>query len=210
MGKNMKKVLIFVMSLFICIGTLCTIDTTKAYASEVDYSAVFNASYYANNYADVRAAFGADVQGMMNHFINCGMDEGRQGSEEFNVYAYRERYPDLRAVYGDNLKSYYIHYITVGKAEGRDGRVSVTKATPNTKANTYTPTPTPNVSYTTPSYYSSLNTSTNYGDKICYIAASGNGTKYHSNPNCSRMNGAVKTTVDNAKKNNYSACSKCY
>ena len=43
-----------------------------------------------------------------------------------------------------------------------------------------------------------------------YIAASGNGTKYHSDPNCSRMNGTIQLSVDEAINRGYTACSKCH
>lgn len=85
----------------------------------VDYSAVFDAAYYANRYPDLKAAFGNDESVLLQHFIQYGMAEGRQGSSQFDVYSYKNLYPDLRAAFGNNLKSYYMHYISNGKAEGR-------------------------------------------------------------------------------------------
>lgn len=85
----------------------------------VDYSAVFDATYYANRYPDLKAAFGNDESALLQHFIQYGMAEGRQGSSQFDVYSYKNLYPDLRAAFGNNLKSYYMHYISSGKAEGR-------------------------------------------------------------------------------------------
>ena len=85
----------------------------------VDYSAVFDAAYYANRYPDLKTAFGNDDSALLQHFIQYGMAEGRQGSPQFDVYSYKNLYPDLRAAFGNNLKSYYMHYISSGKAEGR-------------------------------------------------------------------------------------------
>lgn len=85
----------------------------------VDYSAVFDVAYYANRYPDLKAAFGNDESALLQHFIQYGMAEGRQGSSQFDVYSYKNLYPDLRAAFGNNLKSYYMHYISSGKAEGR-------------------------------------------------------------------------------------------
>ena len=85
----------------------------------VDYSAVFDAAYYADRYPDLKAAFGNDESALLQHFIQYGMAEGRQGSSQFDVYSYKNLYPDLRAAFGNNLKSYYMHYISSGKAEGR-------------------------------------------------------------------------------------------
>lgn len=88
-------------------------------ATAADYAAVFDATYYAEHYPDLKAAFGTDETALLNHFITCGMTEGRQGNAEFNVQVYKERYSDLKAAFGDNLPAYYMHYITNGKAEGR-------------------------------------------------------------------------------------------
>lgn len=84
-----------------------------------EYSAVFDAAYYADRYPDLKTAFGNDESALLQHFIQYGMAEGRQGSSQFDVYSYKNLYPDLRAAFGNNLKSYYMHYISSGKAEGR-------------------------------------------------------------------------------------------
>lgn len=85
----------------------------------VDYSAVFDAAYYADRYPDLKTAFGNDDSALLQHFIQYGMAEGRQGSSQFDVYSYKNLYPDLRAAFGNNLKSYYMHYISSGRSEGR-------------------------------------------------------------------------------------------
>ena len=85
----------------------------------VDYSAVFNADYYYNNHKDVANAFGKDAQALFNHFMNYGINEGRQASEEFNVEAYKANNPDLVNVFGGDTRTYYVHYVKYGKAENR-------------------------------------------------------------------------------------------
>ena len=87
------------------------------------YAPVFNAEYYLSKYADLKKAYENDTMKALKHFVEHGMQEGRQGTAEFNVYAYKARYADLRSVYGDDLVKYYMHYIRAGKAEGRDGRI---------------------------------------------------------------------------------------
>lgn len=42
-----------------------------------------------------------------------------------------------------------------------------------------------------------------------WIASSGKGTKYHSNPNCSRMKNPIKISVSEAKNRGYTPCKKC-
>ena len=87
----------------------------------VDYTAVFDGSYYVNKYPDVKAAVGTDLWMAFHHFLNYGMAEGRQGKETFDVNSYRNQYADLRVAFGNDLKSYYMHYIANGKKEGRAG-----------------------------------------------------------------------------------------
>lgn len=85
----------------------------------VDYSLVYNFSYYVAHNDDVRRVYGQDDKKVLQHFIRHGMSEGRQGNEEFNVFGYKSRYSDLRAAFGDDLKQYYLHYINHGEAEKR-------------------------------------------------------------------------------------------
>lgn len=43
-----------------------------------------------------------------------------------------------------------------------------------------------------------------------YIAASGKGKKYHSDPSCSRMKKTISMTMDEAEAKGYEPCKKCY
>lgn len=43
-----------------------------------------------------------------------------------------------------------------------------------------------------------------------YVAGSGNGNKYHSNSHCSRMQNAQKITLEEAKAQGYTPCSRCF
>ena len=117
-------------------------------ANQVDYTAVFDADYYYNAYADLKSAIGNDQEKLLQHFVVFGMQEGRRGNDEFDVKAYMENNPDLVQVFGPtDYASYYLHYITYGKNEGRSA-VS-TGNTVNTSANTAAPAQTLISSYTT-------------------------------------------------------------
>ena len=95
----------------------------------IDYSAVYDYTYYISKYADLKKAFGDDQYKALQHFVNRGMLEGRQAKDSFNVYSYMNRYADLRAAFGNNLKNYYLHYMNRGLIEGRDGSNSTTPPT---------------------------------------------------------------------------------
>ena len=88
----------------------------------IDYSDVYDYQYYIKNNSDIKKAYGDDDLAVLQHFINSGMVEGRQGKVEFNVRTYKNRYADLRKAYGNNLRKYYLHYIEHGKKEGRTGK----------------------------------------------------------------------------------------
>lgn len=87
----------------------------------VNYSAVFDATYYAQNNEDVRNALGTNATKLFEHFTTFGMKEGRQAKADFNVKKYKANYDDLQNVFGNDLPSYYKHYCQFGKAEGRKG-----------------------------------------------------------------------------------------
>lgn len=86
---------------------------------DIDYSLVFNPTYYANKYADLKKAFGTNATALFNHFCTYGMKEGRMGCDSFNVNKYKEYYTDLRLAFDNNLPAYYKHYIQFGYKEKR-------------------------------------------------------------------------------------------
>jgi N-acetyl-anhydromuramyl-L-alanine amidase AmpD len=88
----------------------------------VDYSPVYNYTYYRKKYADLRDAFGNDKDAYFKHFCKYGMKECRQASSSFNVKKYKARYEDLQKAYGDNWPKYYEHYCVYGKKEKRNAK----------------------------------------------------------------------------------------
>jgi len=88
----------------------------------IDYADVYDFEYYVNAYSDVKNAFGKNANSALAHFVNFGMQEGRQAKESFSVQSYRNEYADLRAAFGwNNLVAYYNHYLFNGVREGRHG-----------------------------------------------------------------------------------------
>lgn len=93
--------------------------SNKYVLNGIDYSFVFNPTYYANKYSDLKKAFGTNSTQLFKHFTTYGMKEGRQAISTFNVVAYKNRYTDLQKAFGNDLPAYYKHYIQFGKKEGR-------------------------------------------------------------------------------------------
>ena len=84
-----------------------------------DMAAVFDATYYYNNNADLQVAVGNDANALFAHFVQFGMKEGRQGNSTFNPSSYKAKNSDVSAAYGDDLAQYYRHYLLFGRFEGR-------------------------------------------------------------------------------------------
>ena len=73
-------------------------------------------------YDDIYILFRNDPDKAIEHFVDYGINEGRQASESFDVTSYRNQYADLRVAFGwDNYPAYYNHYVFNGQAEGRHG-----------------------------------------------------------------------------------------
>ena len=87
----------------------------------VDYGAVFNPTYYSKMHKDLKDVFGTDSKKLFEHFLKCGMREGRQAYAGFCVHAYRDRYADLKKAFGSDLPLYYKHYCEFGLKEKRIG-----------------------------------------------------------------------------------------
>lgn len=96
-------------------------ETGSLVRNGIDYSPVFDPTYYAQVNGDIRAAFGLNTELLLNHFINYGMNEGRVASPYFSCNSYRLQYADLRAAFGNDKRSYYMHYLNYGRQEGRQG-----------------------------------------------------------------------------------------
>ena len=99
-----------------------TYITGNAVYNGVDYSHVYDYSYYCNRYPDVRVLYGNNQAGALSHFVNTGMGQGRQGSNEFNLNIYMENYPELKDTFGEDRASYYYHYMSTGYSNGYNAR----------------------------------------------------------------------------------------
>ena len=86
-----------------------------------NYYGVFDAIYYANRYLDLRKTFGYDANALWNHYIKCGIYEGRQGSAIFSINDYKDMYPDLKKAFGNDNIKYLWHFSKYGMKEGRSG-----------------------------------------------------------------------------------------
>jgi hypothetical protein len=95
-------------------------------ASRKARSIVFDPQWYLQAYSDLRAGFGTDTEAATQHWLNYGINEGRQGSPLFSAQQYLSMNPDLQAAFGANNYSTAIqHFISDGHNEGRVGMYSL-------------------------------------------------------------------------------------
>lgn len=110
------------------IAVLLAFMAAVMFTDSLDVSAkgvkdIFDPKYYADTNADLKAVFGYDDKALFNHYMNCGIREGRCGSPIFNVVEYRKAYPDLETAFGDDWDAYVNHYYTCGVTEGRNAGI---------------------------------------------------------------------------------------
>lgn len=93
----------------------------KAPKAEISYEN-FDFVRYADEYPDVKAAYGYDAEALYGHYVSSGIAEGRKGYASrlgFDHRRYADDYPDLKDIYGYDAEALYRHYITAGIKEKR-------------------------------------------------------------------------------------------
>lgn len=140
--KHLKKAVLSVTAATMMLGSSLSV-------SAAGLGDVFDAGYYADTYADLKAAFGDDADALLQHYLTYGASEGRAGRADFNVSQYRSAYADLDAAFGDDWNAYAEHYLTYGIEEGRTG-VTSSAGTPDAGAGQETQTPEQTQTGTTP------------------------------------------------------------
>lgn len=89
----------------------------------IDYSLIYSKEYYLNRYPDLQAAFGNNARSLISHFVNFGINEGRQAKETFDPQYYMNTYSDLKTAFGSNMKLYYEHFLYFGYYEKRQASI---------------------------------------------------------------------------------------
>ena len=135
----MRKNFVRALAMAMAIGTMFssagltshaaeTTDTTTATVTKQTLNLamvakVFDAKYYAATNSDV-AAVTTDANKLLEHYMNYGIYEGRDASENFNASIYALANPDLLTAFGDNLEAMIEHYALFGVNENRVSCVS--------------------------------------------------------------------------------------
>ena len=80
---------------------------------------VFDAQFYLDKHPDVKQHFGNHAAAQQ-HWLQYGINEGRQGSYGFSAKAYLDHNPDLRNHFGTNYSGSISHFHDHGRREGRN------------------------------------------------------------------------------------------
>ena len=91
-----------------------------SYTHAADLEDVFDERYYADEYSDLKQAFGYARLVLLDHFMKVGIYEGRKMNGLIDIIKYREENPDLEKAFGDDWGAYLRHYLTYGAYENRD------------------------------------------------------------------------------------------
>ncbi len=113
-------------------GQMITVDSIGMVPENV--ADIFDADLYASLNPDVVEACGEDSEALYNHFMTCGLFEGRIGSRVLDIALYRRENPDLEELFGDNWDLYVQHYFACGILEGRWNGYRAKKETEKTFA----------------------------------------------------------------------------
>lgn len=117
-----KKLQCIVMAFVLLMAAVITPMTVQAHAlSNNIHEILFDATYYANTYADLKKAFGYNSSKLYQHYQQYGKQEGRAPSVLFVPQYYVGIYPDLKNAFGNNWTAAYNHFVTYGIKEGRKG-----------------------------------------------------------------------------------------
>ena len=80
---------------------------------------LFDATYYADRYSDLKEAFGYNKSQLKSHWLNFGIKEGRTASPVYDPAYYVKKYSDLKSAYKTDYEALYNHFINFGINEGR-------------------------------------------------------------------------------------------
>lgn len=91
--------------------------SASVHAQEFDIDDRLNALEYIASYPELMNAFGTDWQSGANHYIQNGVNEGREST--FNACDYIASYPELINTFGNDPIAGVTHYIQTGRFENR-------------------------------------------------------------------------------------------
>ena len=94
------------------------VNTTVVSSSTIE-ELCFNHIYYADKYADLKAAFGYNKEQLLNHWKTYGIREGRSASPIFDPVYYLANNKDLSDAFKKDYMQAYNHFINWGYKELR-------------------------------------------------------------------------------------------
>lgn len=80
---------------------------------------IFDPRFYADEYPDLKQAFGYNKQALYNHWVTYGRYEGRCSSILYDPKVYLENNPDLISAFGNDYGAAFNHFVNYGCNEFR-------------------------------------------------------------------------------------------
>lgn len=86
----------------------------------LDYkTTLFDPYFYYKLYPDLQKAYGYNIDALWNHWVECGIKEGRISSPLFDVGYYLNNNTDLKNAFKDDYMAAYKHFLNFGYKEKR-------------------------------------------------------------------------------------------
>ena len=98
MKRVVKKLLCVAIASVLLCGNALSVDAAGL-------KDIFDAEYYAEQYPDLKAAFGNNEKALYQHFLKFGIKEGRVMNPIIDIVKYREQYGDLQDAFGNIITS---------------------------------------------------------------------------------------------------------
>lgn len=116
-----KKAIVTGTAVCLCFGSVLNVSAanTAPLKNTQKQNLIINVEAYKTAYSDLAAAFGDNSDAYVNHYLTCGIYEGRTKGVLFNPLAYAEAYPDIKAAYGNDISGIIDHYANYGIKENR-------------------------------------------------------------------------------------------
>ena len=82
----------------------------------------FDPAFYLHTHGDVNDAVKGSNMGAFAHWLDVGINEGRDSTPYFNSHKYLKKHDDLASAFGsNNFKAGVLHWMQHGKRENRKG-----------------------------------------------------------------------------------------
>lgn len=94
-----------------CLELSIAKELPKPIVGGIDYSRVFNTSFYLSHYRDIADYYRDNPSDSIHHYLAIGVNEGHVAHPLFSLRSYMNGNPELRARFGDDPMNFVLYYL---------------------------------------------------------------------------------------------------